>query len=305
MTVTGPVAPGLLGHCQMHEHLMVSRGPNTDRIPELLLDREDLSCAELLSYRAAGGMSLLDAQPGGAGRNAAALNRISENSGVHIITVTGYHLSAFYRPGSPLETPDEDGLCAHFISELREGVLESDTRLSIRAGAVKAAIGADGLAGNAAVRLRAAARAAAACDVPLLVHTEKGFCGVQAVKLCIAMGMPVRKVLICHADRQADDYAIHEAIAETGAFLEYDTIGRFKYHDDATECRLINHMVDRGYAGRLLFSLDTTAKRLSAYGGNIGLTYLMLEFLPALRGMGISEETLHAITVLNPQVAFS
>jgi 5-phospho-D-xylono-1,4-lactonase len=303
-TALGPILPDALGHCQMHEHLMVSRGPNTDINPDLLIDREDLSCTELLAYRACGGCSILDAQPGGAGRNAAALRRISQTSGVSVITVTGFHLPAFYSPGCFEESLHEDSLCAHFISELRDGVVDGGVRLPVRAGAVKAAIGADGLTGRTAHHLRAAARAAAACDVPLLLHTEMGRDAVRAAALCRAEGLPARKLLVCHADRQADDYAAHEAIAETGAYLEYDTIGRFKYHDDAAECRLIGHMINMGYADRILLSLDTTAKRLASYGGSIGLTYLLTVFLPALRDSGIPEDTLHTITVNNPRAVF-
>lgn len=305
MTVTGPMAPEGLGFCQMHEHLYVSAGPNTQAHPELLIDNEALSAAELLSYRAAGGTSLVDAQPGGAGRGAAALRRLSGTSGVRIVAVTGFHLPAFYPPASRADAPDEDALCALFISELREGVIEGGRRLDIRAGAVKAAVGREGLDGKTLAKLRAAARAAAICDVPLLVHTEGGFCGAEAARLCLSAGLPARRVLICHADRQANDYGVHESIAETGAFLEYDTIGRFKYHDDRSECRLILHMISKGYEKQLLLSLDTTARRLAAYGGEIGLRYLIDSFLPSLRDAGVPEGTVASLTRLNPLRAFS
>jgi phosphotriesterase-related protein len=105
-------------------------------------------------------------------------------------------------------------------------------------------------------------------------------------------------------DRDADDYAVHEAVAETEAMLEYDTIGRFKYHDDESERRLILHMLEKGYEKQLLLSLDTTAERLTSYGGAIGLTYLIRVFLPLLRQQGVPEDVVRTLTVDNPMGVF-
>ena len=91
----------------------------------------------------------------------------------------------------------------------------------------------------------------------------------------------------------------------TGAYVEYDTIGRFKYHADEREARLILHMMEKGYRDRLLLSLDTTAERLGRYGGAISLTYLIERFLPRLRAAGVPEEDLLAITRTNPARALA
>jgi len=303
-TVAGPVPPQSLGHCQMHEHLFVRDTPAALANPALRIDDEEKSTLELSDYFAAGGRTVLDAQPGSAGRDAAALLRLSNASGVHIVTVTGFHRPMFYPPDSFLFTEDEDALFGRFLLELREGVTDGGARLPIRAGAVKAALGREGPAGRDGALLRAAARAAAAGDVPLVLHTEAGAGAVQAVALCEKAGLDPRRVLVCHADRQAEDFRPHEEIARTGAFLEYDTIGRFKYHDDESEIRLILRMLEKGHRDRLLLSLDTTAARLHHYGGEIGLTYLIETFLPALARAGVLREDLEILTRVNPSRAF-
>jgi len=112
-------------------------------------------------------------------------------------------------------------------------------------------------------------------------------------------------VILCHADRQASDFSIHERIADAGCYLEYDTIGRFKYHSDEDEVRLILHMLARGHRDRLLLSLDATAARLSSYGGEIGLDYLLRTFLPMLRQSGVPEADILRMTRENPASAFS
>lgn len=294
-TVLGAVEAS--GHIQPHEHIFVRATPASRSNPALEISDPERSLVELLGYRAAGGAAIVDAQPLGAGRDAAALRSLSVQSGVAIVAVTGFHLPGFYAPESSLLGKDEEALFALYLRELSVGMEECP---QARAGAVKAAIGRDGIQGAVRARLRAAARAAAKADVALIVHTEAGMHAVEAVDLCAECGLDPRRVLVCHADRQAWDYAPHEAIAATGAYLEYDTVGRFKYHSDEDEARLIVHMLSRGYGDRLLLSLDTTAQRLSSYGGEIGLDYLLRTFLPRLRACGVSEDDLARITRENP-----
>ena len=300
-TVSGVLPLQRLGHCQMHEHLFVAEGPATRKNPALQIDCPRSSLEELNRYRLSGGGSCLDAQPGGAGRNARVLRQISQQSGVPIVAVTGYHLPQFYPKDHALFRASEGELTDFYLDELRNGCTEAR---EVFPGAVKAAIDSQGLTGADAQRYRAAARAAAQTEVPLIVHTDKGLDGVRAVAQACACGVPAHRVVICHADRQADDFSVHDAIADTGAMLEYDTIGRFKYHDDESECRLILHMLERGHARQLLLSLDTTRERLLSYGGAIGLSYLLEVFLPMLRSAGLSPQTLQTITVENPKSVF-
>ncbi len=304
-TVLGPVAPSQLGHCQAHEHLIVRATPAAEANPALRIDDEEKSRLELNDYRAAGGGAVVDAQPGGAGRDAAALSRISRESGVAVVTVTGYHRPMFYPADAPLFFQDEGALYERFLMELTVGVADGGRRLAIRAGAVKAALGSEDLSGRAGRMLRAAARAAARGGAALILHTEADTDAVAAVGLCEGAGLSPARIMVCHLDRQAEDFRPHEAVAATGAYLEYDTIGRFKYHDDASEIRLILHMLEKGCRDRLLLSLDTTAARLGRYGGEIALTDLIERFLPRLRAAGVPEADLAAITRANPARALA
>ena len=302
-TVLGRISTDALGHCQIHEHLYVEAGPATERYPALLIDDVEKSAAELTAYRQAGGGSVVDCQPGfGAGRNASALRRMSEESGVHIVTVTGYHLPHFYEPDSVILNAGEDELYDMFLDELENGCVEDR---SVIPGAVKSALGKDGCTGDAEARFRAAARAAACAGVPLIVHTEKGAGAVKAVGIAREAGVPVNRIVICHADRQASDYAPHDEIAVTGVMLDYDTIGRFKYHDDESEVRLIRHMIETGHGNQLLLSLDTTRERLGAYGGSVNLNYILERFLNDLSAAGVNAETILQITATNPEEIFS
>lgn len=298
-TVLGPIRAENMGYCQMHEHIFVRETPAAAINPALRADDEDRSLQDLNAYRAAGGVSLLDAQPLGAGRSLAALARLSRKSGVNIIAVTGYHVPMFYPKEHWIFTDSMEKLRERFYKELTEGVECEEGR--VYPGAVKAAIGTDGPTGRIGECLHAAAGAAAAAGAPLILHTEKGVGAVDAVDICEAEGLAPERVAVCHVDRQAEDFSVHEDVARTGAFLEYDTIARYRYHDDASEMRLIRHMLDFGCANRLLLSMDTTAARLKGYEPDApGLDFILRNFLPALAKDGVARNTLQNIMVNNP-----
>lgn len=306
MTVLGPVRAEDLGYCQMHEHVFVLPTPNSRKNPALEISDEALSLRELIAYRKAGGDAILDAQPVGAGRDAGALARLSRASGVRIITVTGYHLAGFYPEDHWIHSESVERLRERFLQELTEGI-DCGEAERVFPGAVKCAIGQEGASGRLQVCLRAAAGAAAQADVPLIMHTEKGAGALEAIRICSEEGLKPERIAVCHVDRQASDYAPHEAIAAEGVFMEYDTIARYKYHDDESERALIRHMIDAGYGDRLLISLDTTAARLKSYGdpAAAGLDFILRRFLPELRDEGVSAQMLQNITVNNPVRIFT
>lgn len=305
-TVTGSLAAKKLGYCQMHEHLFVKHTPAADTNPALCIDDYGKSAVELNDYSSCGGSAVLDAQPIGAGRDVSTLMRLSRETGVFIITVTGFHLLKFYEKDHWIYTLAEADLVEIFLKELLEGCVDESQSgiFPFKAGAVKAAIPDEGASGRYAVLLRAAAVAAVKADVPLVLHTEAGNGAIAAIQICKTIGLSPERILVCHADRQTDNLILHQEIADTGVFLEYDTIGRPKYHDDLTERKLILHMLDKGYGDQLLLSLDTTAERLRSYGGKIGLCYLLRTFLPSMQEDGVPAEIIHKLTHDNPRKAF-
>lgn len=308
--VAAALAPDALGHCQIHEHIWVHPTPMSQKNPALAICDYSRSLQELRSYRAAGGNTLVDAQPIGAGRDAEMLRSLSRESGVNIIACTGFHLLGFYPESSWLHSLDGEALYRLYLSELQEGMLRDRTdaavrpeeRTDIRAGMVKAAIPQQGAVGRYETLLRAAAGAAAAAGVPLMLHTEAGSQAVGAVRLCLDAGMVPEKIVVCHVDRRLDNLPIHQTLAEMGVYLDYDTVGRFKYHDDAGEVALLARMAP--WQERILLALDTTAARLSSYGGQIGLCYLLQTFLPQLRAAGVPEQTIRGYCQSNCQHLF-
>ena len=138
-----------------------------------------------------------------------------------------------------------------------------------------------------------------------MIHTEKGCNPLKVLDYLCGFGLSPQRMLFCHLDRTMSDLRITTQLCREGAYIEYDTIGRFKYHSDSEEVRLILELLDQGFVRQLLLSLDTTNQRMHSYGGEIGLDYLLDVFLPLLKNTGITQEALNTITEKNPARALS
>ena len=304
ISVTGPVSPDELGFCQFHEHLMISRGKSYEVNPDILMDEPQKSLEEVKRYQAVGGMSIIDAQPGGCTRMAEGLAEISRQTGVHIICSTGFHKMLFYPEDHWIHRIDEDALYAYYKRELTQGTTdESDVTSpdgcsfeNVRAGIVKCALDSENLTPRYQRLFLAAARAAAECEKTMLIHVEAGSDPIRLLDFLQGTGLRPERLVFCHMDRAIPDLAVHKQILASGAYLEFDTIGRFKYHSDEEEIAIFQELIREGYEKQLLFSLDTTRARMRAYDpAGIGLDYILTDFLPKMMYAGITKEQINRI----------
>ena len=134
---------------------------------------------------------------------------------------------------------------------------------------------------------------------------EKGSDAVSLTDYVFRIGLKPESIIACHLDRARYDFKHHLEMAGMGVFLEYDTIGRPKYHSGDVEVELILSMVEYGFAVRLLFGLDTTNRRMKSYGGTIGLDYIKTVFVQKLFDAGLTEEIIRKFSEFNPQRALS
>lgn len=310
-TVTGDIDAKTLGFCQCHEHLFIERGKAFEVSPLLLMEDLAKSTAELVRYRSSGGQSVVDAQPVFAGRMAEHLLAASQQSGVNIIAVTGFHKTVYYNEDSPVFRDSAQQLAELYIREIEQGMLSSlragAKPLACKAGLIKVAVDSGGLYEDQTYEklFEAAAIAAVETGAPIICHVEKGADAFDLLLFFASRGIQPQRVILCHLDRARYDVGYHKACLETGAFLEYDTINRVKYRTNEQEADLICAMVNQGYAGQVLLGLDTTRGRLRQYGGDMGLDYLCQTFLPYLRQRGLTKEMCEQMLVENPKDALT
>lgn len=303
MTVCGAQPPSAIGFAQCHEHLMISKGISHDRNPALCIDSIAKSAAEVRQFYHMGGRTLVDAQPGGCNRMSSALYQIAVQTGVHIIASTGFHKLIFYPEHHWLYTKTEQELADIFSHELTTGMfLNIDTDFHPNydthcAGVIKAALDTEGLSPIYQKLFSACCSAVKATEVPLMIHIEKGSDPLELLDYLMARGLAPEQIIFCHLDRAVADLSIHRNLLAKGCYLEYDTIGRFKYHSDQVEATIFKQMADWGFEDQLLFSLDTTRERLKSYHADgIGLDYLFTTFIPILLETGMTEQQIEKLS---------
>lgn len=309
-TVTGDIKPEKLGFTHCHEHLFTYRIEGVELPAHLLIDSCSRSRKEARAFRKIGGGAIVDAQPFGAGRNARFLRKLSRDTKLHIIGATGFHKPAFYPKDFWVTDADTDEISDLLISEIDHGMYEYDpfdpfkVRSDIRAGIIKIATGEKGLNSLSEKIFSAAARAHRVTGAPVMTHTELSQYGMEQAQFLIEAGVDPGHIIVSHMDRVID-VERNAGLAELGVFLEYDTIARFKYHSNEDEVALISEMVKRGFRRRILLGMDTTRERMTAYGGEIGLTYIKSNFLPMLAEAGVGGEYAEDFMVHNPRAVLS
>lgn len=91
------------------------------------------------------------------------------------------------------------------------------------------------------------------------------------------------------------------AIAETGATLSFDQIGKSDRFTDAERATVIRGLVEDGYGDRIVLSEDYGRKSLLlAYGGAPGLAYLQEWFMVMLMETGLDAMSIRPMVVENP-----
>lgn len=315
-TVRGDIQPEELGYCQCHEHLFIAKGISYDKVPSLLMEDLDKTTTELHMYYGKGGRAIVDAQPVGCGRMAKELRLASEQSGVHIIASTGFHKLDFYDKQHFVYQLDQEQLTKLFVEELTVGMYidkVNGTEVPSILGEAKAGIiktASDGRdirvnEDNLPVYkklFQAAGKAAKETGAPVMTHLEMGKGADSQLEVLTSQGIGANRIIMSHLDRIANeevrDYQLQ--VAKSGVYLQFDTIGRLKYHDDASEADLIAFLCEKGYEDKILIGLDTTNERMKSYGGSIGLDYIFDTFKNQLKERGISDDMFQRFTVTNP-----
>lgn len=305
-TVTGPVHPDSLLYCQCHEHLLILRGTSCLINKALCIDHYEKTLLELSAFFKAGGTTIVDAQPVGCSRAGESLLRLGMDSNLQIIASTGFHKMIFYPDDHWIFRYSTKEMSAVFLHELEHGLyVDCDQArphrdINAKAGMIKCALDVCGLNSQYQKLFDAAILAAAKTGAPMMVHIEKNSDPLMLAYYLKKQQVNLRKVIFCHMDRACEDLDIHKELCRMGIYLEYDTIGRFKYHSDAHEANIFLKMIQSGFEDQLLFSLDTTRERMKSYHPEgVGLAYILETFIPLLKTCGITETQIYKISCEN------
>jgi phosphotriesterase-related protein len=298
-TVLGDIDPAALGVCYGHEHV-IGQPPGTRPGTDLDFTEEAAAERELGLYKHAGGSGLIEMTTPDYGRDAAALIRISQVTGVHLVAATGYNKDKFSLPFT--RDASIDALTQRFVDDIMTGM----DGTTARAGLVKAAANLNDISAAEEKLYRAAARTHRQTGAPISTHSEAGTMMLEQVALFHEEGVDLSHVVIGHVDRNLD-LSLHRRLAESGVNLSYDQFAKEKYAPDSQRLRLIRQLVDDGFGGQILLAGDMAKRSYwPSYhtGGGPGLTFILWRILPWMREEGMPEDAIQAMLVDNPARIF-
>ncbi|GAA4629239.1 phosphotriesterase [Actinoallomurus vinaceus] len=310
-TVRGPVDDP--GATLMHEHIF-GLSPeilwNWPDIPEGwdLEERAREAAGKLNELKAAGIDTIVDLTVIGLGRYVPAVQRVAEQTDVHIVAATGLYtydaVPPYFGnrgPGTLFGGPDR--LAEFFVRDITDGI----GRTGVRAGMLKCATGRPGITPGVERVMRAVAEAHRATGVPITTHSESATRnGLDQQKLLAAEGVDLDRVVIGHAGDSTDLAYLEELIAN-GSYLGMDRFG-IEFTSLPDRVATVAALCERGHAGRMVLSHDSYCFNdrfdpdvVRRRHPNYHLLHISRDVLPALRARGVTEEQIHQMLVDNPR----
>jgi phosphotriesterase-related protein len=304
MTVRGWIDASEMGLTLSHEHALVSFQPYAEwaRQP-LTYDRDEVVrvvLPRLRRLRELGCRTFVDATPMNVGRDVVLLRRLSEESGLHILTPTGNYAArenAFLPPH--VFSLRAEALAERWIRELSDGI----DGTGIRPGFIKLGFNGRALSEVELKLIRAAAIAHRVTGLTIGAHTGPAVAALEQLEVLQREGVHPSAWIWIHAQGE-NDSAQHIAAARRGAWISLDGIDARSLE---RHVGFVTRLRDAGLLERVLISQDGGWYSVGQASGHMGRSYEVLfdGFLPALRARGFSAGEIETLMVRNPAKAFA
>lgn len=298
-TTLGEFEAGQLGMILPHEHVFVDlRTPDQPGYAQASVeDVLALMVPQIEAIKALGVTALVECSTGGVGRRADFDLAVSQATNFPIVVPTGIYREPWIPAWAA--TASEEALLEWMLAELQVGI--DDT--GFKAGWIKLSAGDDGMTALEERILRAATRASIATGALIGSHTIRGRVVMDQLDVIQSEGGSARRFLSIHTHAEAD-FGLHQAIAERGAWIEYDNVGSVPVQESA---ELVMRALEAGLGEQLLISHDRGWYDPAISGGGVPKPYTVVnaELIPLLRDKGVTDSTIIELFHRNPFAAFS
>ena len=301
MTVNGPISSDEMGVTLMHEHVLVYF-TGTDSINSRRWDIDAVTShvlpylSELKKYNC---LTYIECTPSYLGKDPELLKRLSDASGLHIITNTGYYgvgNNRFLPPYAFTDTADE--LAKRWITEWEKGIGTT----GIKPGFIKIGVDSGSLSEMHQKLITSAAKTHLATGLVIMSHTGPSIPAFEQIAILQKEGVSPEAFIWTHA--QSDkDLETHIKAAQLGAWVALDGIS----DDNVDEyLKMIQNMKDNKLLHRVLISHDAGWYKPEEENGGAyrGHTTLFENLLPLLRKNSFTEDEIQLLIVKNPASAF-
>ncbi|SFS72599.1 hypothetical protein [Paenibacillus sp. BC26] len=286
-TVSGLITAQEAGRILEHEHVLVGFVEDGKLTPEMY-DRNDVVTSilpYLLKLKEAGCSTMVDCAPEYLGRDPYILRQLSELSGVHLITNTGFYKKP-YLPSFVYEISERD-LADIWIREARDGIGES----GVYPGYIKIALNDGTTIDDVQLKiLRAAMRTSQETSLPIQCHTIGHDIALHAYEIMKLAQFDQERFIWVHA-QTFKDTDVYKRLAEAGGWISIDSIlpGTYEEHVD-----LLGQLLECGVGDQVLLSQDTGWYNVGQFkGGNLRpYHHLFTDFFPVAAAGGLEPQWL-------------
>lgn len=297
MTVAGALPAAELGLTLHHEHVMSTFGAESRRYPYYDEGRLLAVVSPYLQrLRSLGVQTVVDCTAAYFGRHPEMLRRFAQESGLHILTNTGYYAAAddrYVPPHAWSESADQ------IAERWRREWTHSIDGTGVYPGFIKTAVDAGPLSEIDRKLIVAAARTHRQTGLTIQTHTGDNAAAARSILNILAReGVHPSAWIWIHAHNLAEAAPVLQAAAQ-GAWISFDGLSA----DTASHILdLIRSMQAGGFLGQLLLSHDGDSYM---NGESRPYHYLLTDFIPMLQANGFSEEQVRQMVVANPAQAYA
>ncbi len=299
ITVNGPIAPEEMGITLSHEHIMVDfiGAAESGKHRYSYNDVIETMLPYLLEIKEYGVQTFIDCTPMYLARDVEILAKLSELSGLHIITNTGQYKEPYLPAQTSILDPAE--LAEQWIDEFVNGI----DGTNIKPGFIKTASNSGELPPIQQKVIKAAAITSINTGLTIATHTEDGVAAMQILDILDETQVYPQKWIYVHAQLE-ENHDILIEIAKQGAWIELDNIAM---GTEEKHMLPLLKLLDAGYEKQILLSQDSGWYNVGEVnGGNIRpYTYLMDRFIPMMEERGVSRDIIDTIMIDNPSRAFA
>jgi len=309
MTVKGKLDLADAGVFLPHEHAFTDF-TGAEKITQPQYDR-DLAFGFLLPHlkalKAAGVQTLAECTPAYIGRDVRLLKKLSEASGLNILTNTGYYAAVDFKyiPAHAY-TESSDQLAARWLKEWKEGIEGT----GIRPGFIKLGVGGGALKPLEKKLIEAAAKTHLKSGLKIAIHTGSGETAAEEMALLESLGADPAAMIWVHAQNDGSG-KFHKELAARGCWISLDGLSADP-DSIAAYCKQVVALKAAGLLHKVLISQDdgfSVVKKedkidFEPYKKGELYTSVFTKLKPALQNAGITDIDFQQVMATNPKNAF-
>lgn len=298
ITVKGSVEKESMGITYVHEHLIVKPNSEDKKYSDYTLNDIDKMKSEVNDFKKLGGNTIVEMTPINYGRDVLAYKKIAEENNINVICCTGFHKEEFIP--SWVNIKSDEYIFNFLISEIRDGIDDNN----IRPGVIKIGTSYNNITNNEKRIINIVSKVQKETGLPISTHCDKGTMGLEQTEILLKNGVNPDKIILGHIDSKMDiEYA--KVLCSLGVNICIDHVGRDLDDNDDFRVKMIQYLVNQGYADKVVLSGDMGKKSyLKCYNGKPGFEYILKTFRTNLLKY-VNSNAIEKIMIENPKRIFT